>query len=158
MPTPDFILSLRAQVGTQLLWLSGATAVVMRGEGPDTEVLLVRRADDDAWTPVAGIIDPGEHPHQAALREVSEETGVLASVERLVWLNVTEVITYSNGDRSQYLDHVFRCRWETGDPYPADGEASEARFFALDELPEMSWRHRRQVEIAVANEPETRLG
>lgn len=158
MPTPDFILSLRAQVGTQLLWLSGATAVVMRGEGPDTEVLLVRRADDGAWTPVAGIIDPGEHPHQAALREVSEETGVLASVERLVWLNVTEVITYSNGDRSQYLDHVFRCRWETGDPYPADGEASEARFFALDELPEMSWRHRRQVEIAVANEPETRLG
>lgn len=62
-------------------------------------VLLVKRADDGAWTPVAGIVDPGEQPHLAALREVLEETGVTAKLERLVWLTVTEMVTYENGDQ-----------------------------------------------------------
>ena len=56
MATPDFVLSLREKIGNDPLWLSGITAVVLRGD----EVLLVRRADNGAWTPVTGIIDPGE--------------------------------------------------------------------------------------------------
>jgi len=68
MPTPDFVLALREKIGTASLWLSGVTAVVVRGD----EVLLVRRADTGAWTPVTGIIDPGEEPAVAAVREVEE--------------------------------------------------------------------------------------
>ena len=34
-----------------------------------THSLTVRRADDGAWTPVTGIIDPGEEPAIAAVRE-----------------------------------------------------------------------------------------
>lgn len=158
MPTPEFVLALREKVGSTRLWLSGATAVVLRDGSDVDEVLLVRRADDGAWTPVAGIVDPGEHPHLTAVREVAEETGVAAEVERLVWLTVTEVVTYPNGDQTQYIDHVFRCRWTGGVPYPADGEASEAAFFAVDRLPEMSVRHTEQVRVAVANLPEARLG
>ncbi len=158
MPTPEFILALRDKVGSTRLWLSGATAVVLRDGTDGAEVLLVRRADNGAWTPVAGIVDPGEQPHLAAIREVAEEAGVVAEVERLVWLTVTEVITYSNGDQSQYIDHVFRCRWLGGEPYPADGEASEAAFFTVGRLPEMSERHTEQVRVAVANNPEARLG
>lgn len=158
MPTPDFILALREKVGSTRLWLSGATAVVLRDGLHGDEVLLVRRADDGAWTPVAGIVDPGEPPHLTAVREVTEETGVTAEVERLVWLTVTEVITYPNGDQTQYIDHVFRCRWTGGEPYPADDEACDAAFFAVDQLPEMSGRHTEQVQVAVANLPEARLG
>ncbi|HQY98851.1 MAG TPA: NUDIX domain-containing protein [Propionicimonas sp.] len=158
MPTPDFILDLREKVGSSRLWLSGATAVVFRETDAGAEVLLVRRSDDGAWTPVAGIVDPGEHPHVAAIREVGEETGVVAEIERLVWLTVTEVITYGNGDETQYIDHVFRCRWVSGVPFPADGEASAAAFFSVDDLPAMSHRHSEQVRIALADQPETRLG
>ncbi|MFZ0531114.1 MAG: NUDIX domain-containing protein [Propionicimonas sp.] len=158
MPTPDFILDLRAKVGSTQLWLSGATAVVLREADPDVEVLLVKRSDTGAWTPVAGIVDPGEHPHLTALREIAEETGVTAEIERLVWLTVTEVITYENGDQTQYIDHVFRCRWVEGEPYPADGEASAAAFFRLDALPPLDERHLRQVQVALENLPETRLG
>jgi 8-oxo-dGTP pyrophosphatase MutT (NUDIX family) len=57
MATPDFVLSLREAVGTAPLWLSGVTAVVTRGD----DVLMVRRSDTGAWTPVTGIVDPGEH-------------------------------------------------------------------------------------------------
>jgi 8-oxo-dGTP pyrophosphatase MutT (NUDIX family) len=145
-------------VGTSRLWLSGATAVVIREGADGEEVLLVRRADDGEWTPVAGIVDPGEHPHLAAVREVTEETGVSAAIERLVWLTVSEVITYPNGDQTQYIDHVFRCRWVEGEPYPADGEASETAFFPVGRLPGMSVRHTEQVRVALVDEPETRLG
>jgi len=158
VPTPEFILALREKVGTTRLWLSGATAVVVRDGTEGEEVLLVRRADNGEWTPVAGIVDPGEQPHLTAVREVAEEADVIAEVERLVWLTVSDVITYGNGDETQYIDHVFRCRWLSGVPYPADGEASEAAFFGVDAMPSMSPRHTEQVRVALADEPETRLG
>nr|WP_300151830.1 NUDIX domain-containing protein [Propionicimonas sp.] len=158
MPTPEFVLSLREKVGNTRLWLSGATAVVVRDGHREEEVLLVRRADTGSWTPVAGIVDPAEHPHLTAVREVEEEAGIVVEIERLVWLTVTEVITYDNGDQTQYIDHVFRCRWVSGEPYPADGEASAAAFFPLSELPPMSPRHAEQVRVAIADEPECRLG
>jgi hypothetical protein len=47
-------------------------------------------------------------------------------------------IVYANGDRSQYIDITFRFRYVSGDPFPADGENTEAAWFALDALPEMS--------------------
>jgi hypothetical protein len=59
MPTPQFILDLRARVGHDALWLPGVTAVVLDS---NRRVLLVRRADNDLWTLVTGCLDPGEQP------------------------------------------------------------------------------------------------
>ena len=102
MATPDFILELRERVGNAPLWLSGSTAGIHRTR-PDgiPEWLLVRRADSGAWSVVTGIVDPGEHPHEAAVREALEEAGVVVEVERLVWQDVTDMRTYDNGDRTQ---------------------------------------------------------
>lgn len=158
MPTPDFILRLREQVGSQRLWLSGATAVVLRPGERGDEVLLVKRSDTGEWTPVSGIVDPGEQPHLTAVREVAEETRVTAAVERLSWLTVTEVVTYGNGDQTQYIDHVFRCRWLAGEPEPGDDEASEAAFFPLDALPALAPRHADAIELACRLDPATWLG
>ncbi len=134
MAVPDFVLALREKIGHAPLWLSGVSAVVLR----DNEVLLVRRADNGAWTPVTGIIDPGEQPAVAAERETLEEAGVVVIAESLAWVQVLSMITYDNGDQSQYLDLVFRCSYVSGDPFPVDGENSEAAWFALDALPDMS--------------------
>lgn len=150
MSTPEFVLALREKIGTAPLWLSGVTAVVLRND----DVLLVRRADTGEWTPVTGIIDPGEEPAVAAVREVEEESNVRATVERLVKVQVTEPVVYPNGDRSQYLDLVFRLRWDGGTPTPADGENTEARWFAVDDLPEVSDDMRRRITAAVDNHPE----
>jgi ADP-ribose pyrophosphatase YjhB (NUDIX family) len=155
--TPDFIRELRSLVGTRPLWLTGATAVVTRESAGGTEVLLVRRADNGEWAPVSGIVDPGEHPATTAVREVAEEAGVHAEVEQLVWVTVTEMVTYANGDQTRYLDHVFRCRWTGGDPYPADGEATDAAFFPLNQLPELRADYAERVEAGLDPSPGTRL-
>ena len=153
MATPDFILALREKIGSDPLWLSGVTAVVVRGD----EILLVRRADTGDWTPVTGIVDPGEEPAVAAAREVLEEADVHADVEHLAWVHVTDMITYANGDRSSYLDLVFRLRWVSGEPAPADGENTEARWFPRDALPELSLDMRQRIEVALSPAPEARF-
>ena len=149
MATPDFVLALREKVGTMPLWLSGVTAVVLRQSDGATEVLLVKRSDTGAWTPVTGIIDPGEEPAVAAVREILEEANVVATVDTLVWVKVTEPVRYENGDQSQYLDIIFRCSYVSGDAFPADGENTEAAWFPLDALPELSDDMRGRIMSAV---------
>lgn len=133
MGTPGFVLDLRAKVGTAELWLMGATAVVVR----DGEVLLVQRADNGQWAPVTGIVDPGEHPADAAVRETAEEAGVQVCVDYLAWVNVTDTVVYPNGDHSRYLDHTFSCTWLSGEPFAADDETTAARWWDLGALPPM---------------------
>ena len=153
MATPDFVLALREKIGHDELWLPGVTAVVLRG----SEVLLVRRADSGAWTPVTGIVDPGEEPAVAAEREVFEEADVVAHVEALSWVKVIDSVTYPNGDRSRYLDLVFRCSWVSGEPYPADGENTEAAWFPMGSLPELSAEMSERIRIAVISAEATRF-
>src|SRR3954447_10735306 len=114
MAIPSFVADLRAAVGHHRLWLSGVTAVVLRETELGEQVLLVRRADTGAWTPVTGIIDPGEQPAVAAAREGLEEASVVAVPERLSWVNALTPMRYANGDEAQYLDLTFRFRWVSG--------------------------------------------
>ena len=130
MPIPDFIVELREIVGHRHLWLPGVTAVVRRGE----EILLVQRADNGAWTPVTGIPDPGEEPAAAAVREVLEETGVTARVDRLASSWVHGPITHANGDVATYLDVTFACIWVAGEPYVADDESRDVAWVRRDNL------------------------
>lgn len=155
MPTPDFILDLRRHIGHDPLWLPGVTAIVLDIER--TRVLLVRRADDGRWTPVTGIIDPGEEPAQAGAREVLEEAGVIAQAERLVSIRALPEITHTNGDRAQYLDICFLFHHVSGDPYPADGENTEARWFDIDHLPTMNDRFHHQLAAALSDDVAARF-
>jgi 8-oxo-dGTP pyrophosphatase MutT (NUDIX family) len=144
MPIPEFIAELRRHIGQVPLWLPGATAVVIR----DQRVLLIKRSDNLAWTPVAGIIEPGENPADCAVREVLEETGIHVVARRLALVSVSPPIVHANGDHARYLVLVFRMDWVSGEPFPADDESVEARWVDLAELPEMSVDMRRQVDAA----------
>lgn len=133
MPTPDFVLRLRERIGTELLWLPGTSAVVL---GEDGRVLLGRRADNGRWAVPSGILEPGEHPAAAIVREVQEETGIDVEVLALTALTTTGVVEYPNGDRAQYLDSCFWCRPLGGDLAIGDDESTELGWFAPDALPE----------------------
>jgi 8-oxo-dGTP pyrophosphatase MutT (NUDIX family) len=133
MPTPDFILNLRKKIGHQLLFIPGVTALVFNATG---EVLLGKRSDTGRWAVIGGIIDPGEQPAAAAIREVMEETGVQIEIERVSGVYTSPVITYPNGDVAQYVITAFRCRPIAGEPRPNDEESLEIRYFPLTDLPE----------------------
>lgn len=152
-PIPDFVVELRELVGTHPLWLPAVTAVVRRGD----EVLLVRRADNGAWTPVTGILDPGEEPAVAAAREALEETGVVISVDRLVSTAATPEVVHVNGDRATYLDLTFACTWLSGEAHVADDESTEVRWWPRDGLPPMSQEMHRRLDDVFADQREARF-
>jgi ADP-ribose pyrophosphatase YjhB (NUDIX family) len=149
MPIPEFIVALREHVVHALLWLPATTAVVIR----DEQVLLVKRSDNHAWTPVTGILEPGENPADCAVREVLEESGIHAVARGLAWVHVTRPVVHVNGDHAQYLDHVFRMEWVAGEPFPADDDSLEARWFNLTELPDISDDMRRRIDYANDDKP-----
>ena len=153
MPIPEFIVELRRLVGNTELWLPGVTAVVRR----DDELLLVQRSDNHQWTPVTGIVDPGEEPGVAARREALEETGVEVSVDRLASVGVVGPVTYPNGDRTSYLDHVFACTWVAGEPHVADDESVAVGWFGLKDLPPMRQEMLDRIAVALSGEERARF-
>jgi len=153
MPTPDFILALRAKVGTDLLWLTGVSAVVRNERG---EVLLGRRVDTGEWALVSGILEPGEQPAVGLAREIEEETGVVARIDALVSVEAQPEQGYPNGDRAQYLDLCFLATHVSGEARVNDDESLEVGWYALDALPQpLAASARRRLERALAHEGRT---
>ncbi len=148
MATPEFILALREKIGTAPLPLAGVTAVVFR----DEKVLLGRRADNGSWQSVSGIVDPGEEPADAAVRECLEEAGIVVRATRLAAVQQIPRITYANGDQADYLDLVFRCEWVSGAPHPADGELTDVGWYGLGEMTDVDPVHVRKIALALAED------
>jgi 8-oxo-dGTP pyrophosphatase MutT (NUDIX family) len=133
MAVPPYVTALRRHIGHELLLLPGATAVVFDDAG---RVLLIRRGDNGRWSLPSGMIDPGEQPADAALRELFEETGVVAEVEGLAGV-ATHPVAYPNGDRCEYMNVWFRCRAVGGAAAPDGDESLEVGWFGLDALPDL---------------------
>lgn len=153
MPVPDFIVALRQKIGHDALWLPGVTAVVVDG----SKVLLVRRADSGEWAPVTGIVDPEEEPARAAVREVLEETAVVAEVDRLARVGANPVHEHANGDLASYLDLTFLCHYVAGQARVADDESVDVAWFERDRLPDMRDVLRARIGVAIDGPPEAQF-
>nr|WSY56995.1 NUDIX domain-containing protein [Streptomyces sp. NBC_00886] len=150
MATPDFIRTIRASAGQQLLWLPGVSAVVFDDAG---RVLLGQRADNHEWAVIAGIPEPGEQPADCAVREVYEETAVKCVPERVVLVKAGEQISYPNGDACQFMDITFRCRAVGGEAAVNDDESLQVGWFEVDALPKMRERHLFRIKQAMSDSP-----
>jgi 8-oxo-dGTP diphosphatase len=124
---------MRAHIGTDLLLLPGVSGVVRDDAG---RVLLARRSDNGRWSLPAGVIEPGEQPADAVLREIHEETGVRARIEGVGGL-ATHPVVYPNGDRCEFLNVWFRCRAVGGEAQVNDDESTEVAWFDEDQLPDL---------------------
>jgi 8-oxo-dGTP diphosphatase len=100
----------------------------------DGRALLVRRAHEPhrgTWDLPGGFADNGEHPDDAARRELREELGL--DVE-LVGLLGIFVYPYGGPD-ADFVQATSYLGTTTGEPTIVDGEVAEFRWFAPDELP-----------------------
>jgi ADP-ribose pyrophosphatase YjhB (NUDIX family) len=155
LPVPEYIATLRRAYGQGLLLLPGVSGVVL-DPAPDPErVLLVRRADNGAWSLPSGIVEPGEQPADSLVREVLEETCVRVRPDRLVLLSADPEIRYPNGDRCQFIAMTFRCSYLGGDARVGDDESTDVRWFSLSDLPPLSERQRRRIRCAQVGSGET---
>jgi ADP-ribose pyrophosphatase YjhB (NUDIX family) len=111
-------------------------AVVMRAE----RVLLVRRAnppDRGRWGFPGGRIEPGEALAAAAIRELAEETGVIAEsgpvLTALDSIHAAESPGRSGGLTHHYVLVAVLCRWVGGEGAAAD-DALETGWFSPAEI------------------------
>ena len=149
MGAPEFVIKLREKIGNDPLWLPAVRGVVFDDEG---RVLLGQRADNGHWTLITGMLEPGEHPAPGLIREILEETAVVAETERIIGVGVVGPVTFPNGDVCDFLDITFRCRYVSGEARVHDDESLAVGWFALDELPEMSAGNLEAIRLAT--EPE----
>lgn len=94
--------------------LAGVSIAVVR----DGKVLLVKRANARAfglWSLPGGHVELGEPVRKAALRELAEETGVGAEIERLI--DCIDIINRNAAGQvdSHYVLSVFAARWLSGE-------------------------------------------
>lgn len=152
MPISPWIRELRDKIGHDLLVLPSATAVIL---GPDRRVLLVQERGFPHWNLPGGVIDPGERPADAAVREAWEETGLYVRPRRLlgVFGGPAFLITYPNGDRSLYTTAAFECVPEGTEPRAVDGEIEAFRWTRRDELAALDTRESVREVLASAWEP-----
>jgi hypothetical protein len=62
---------------------------------------------------------------------------------------------HTNGDHAQYLDHVFRMEWLSGEPFAADEESTAAAWFDLDDLPPMTADMHRRITLSANDDERT---
>lgn len=129
MPMSPYLRRLRARVGHELLVLPAVTGLVFDAAG---DVLLVRQAENGDWAPPGGAIEPDESPHDAVVREVREETGLVVEPIALrgVFGGPELRVRYPNGDETAYVTAIFECEPRGGALAPDGDEVLEARFVA----------------------------
>lgn len=112
-----------------------AGGVVFRGEKGSIEVVIVAVGGQNRWQLPKGLVDPGENPEIAAVREAREEGGVSSEVVQLI-----ETIEYwyaglDNGIRVRFHKrvHFYLLRYISGDTKEHDWEVNEARWVPIDD-------------------------
>jgi 8-oxo-dGTP pyrophosphatase MutT (NUDIX family) len=131
MPFADSYLGkLRAEVGSRLLLVPGASVLIARDDG---HVLLGRRTDMGLWAVPGGSAEPGGSFARTAVRELREETGVSTREDDLIpfaTFSESEIhtVTYPNGDLVHGFTMCFTATTWTGEPVGDGAELSEVRF------------------------------
>ncbi|WP_170331295.1 NUDIX hydrolase [Ruegeria arenilitoris] len=114
-------------------------------------ILLVRERSDGKWAMPGGFADIGSSPAENIEREVLEEAGLRVRARHLYALRHKARHPYP-ADARDFYKLFFLCD-ETGSDEPVAGEeTSEADFFMLDTLPELSLTRSLRQDIEAAFE------
>ena len=111
----------------------------------DKKICLVRGQGEDSWALPGGFGEVSYSPTENILKEIEEETGFEAKVERLLAVFDTNRFQLQS---KQYAKFVFECKLLAGQ-FQENQEIADLQFFAIDQLPNLSEKRitKEQIEI-----------
>ena len=111
----------------------------------DEKICLVRGQGEDSWALPGGFGEVGYSPIENILKEIEQETGFEAKVERLLAVFDTNRFQLQS---KQYAKFVFECKLLAGQ-FQKNQEIADLQFFAIDQLPNLSEKRitKEQIEI-----------
>ena len=111
----------------------------------DEKICLVRGQGENDWALPGGFGEVGYSPTENILKEIEEETGFEAKVERLLAVFDTNRFQLQS---KQYAKFVFECKLLDGQ-FQENQEIADLQFFAIDQLPTLSEKRitKEQIEI-----------
>jgi ADP-ribose pyrophosphatase YjhB (NUDIX family) len=102
--------------------VEGANVYATDAEG---RILVVRPTYSKEWMLPGGRVERGETPHEAAIRETREETGLDVVLDRLALIDAR---------RARDTSFIFAGHVTGGELEPQLGEISEVGWLARDEI------------------------
>lgn len=119
------------------------TADIVVEKAGAREVLLIKRGKDPfkgSWALPGGFVETDEEAATAAARELEEETSVKLGRDELNFIDYFDAP--DRDPRGRVISFAFGVKLnEDLDPKGGD-DANEAKWFLLDELPELAFDHR----------------
>ena len=111
----------------------------------DEKICLVRGQGENDWALPGGFGEVSYSPTENILKEIEEETGFKAKVERLLAVFDTNRFQLQS---KQYAKFVFECKLLDGQ-FQENQEIADLQFFAIDQLPALSEKRitKEQIEI-----------
>lgn len=134
-----YISDLRKYVGHDPLIGIGATTLVLNDK---KEILLNLRSDTNTWGIPGGSMELYETIEETAIRELKEETGILADdLELITVLSGRDYyFEYPNGDKMCTVIVLFKVMNYSGEIKINDCESKQLKFFSFNQLPNMESR------------------
>jgi ADP-ribose pyrophosphatase YjhB (NUDIX family) len=130
MPPSEVHAQFRTQLGQlSISPIVGADAAIFDSSG---KILLMKRTDNSKWCLPCGLVEAGESPEQAAVREAREETGLEVKILELVGV-------YTRLPNKEYglyslVSMVYQCE-VTGGTLQRSHEDLGLQYWNLEEVP-----------------------
>jgi len=119
-----------------------ADVVVLAGADEVLRILLIQRGNPPfagSWALPGGFVEEGEQVAEAAPRELAEETGLRVDAGALELLGVYD--TPGRDPRGWTVSVVYVARVPGESAVAGADDAGDARWFAVEALPELAFDH-----------------
>ena len=134
--SPEFVKQLFLQELGYITPKVGVNGIVFHEDG---RLLLEKRADDHCWGIPGGWAEVGESPEESVIREIYEETGLIAEVKEIINVYTRLPGKYNNPHTTCHI--LYKCNIFGGELQKSE-ESLEVGFFQISDISEWHRDHK----------------